>query len=78
VDAHQPGPFWAEVSKAVRGIGWPGDDVAGSAFDGFIADPDQDATLEDDEGLVVGMGVNPVCVSDRVVSCRIMGDQRPN
>ena len=39
----------------MRGIGWPDDDVAGPAFDGFIADPDQDATLEDDEGLVVGM-----------------------
>lgn len=39
----------------MRGTGWPDDDVAGSAFDGFIADPDQDAALEDDEGLVVGM-----------------------
>ena len=39
----------------MRGIGWPDDDVAGSAFDGFIADPDQDATFEDDEGLVVRM-----------------------
>jgi hypothetical protein len=37
----------------VRDTGRTDDDVAGPAIDGFVADPDLDMALEDDEGLVV-------------------------
>ncbi len=48
-----PGPAGAKVGEAMRDAGRADDDVAGPAFDRFLADPDQDAALQDDEGLVV-------------------------
>jgi len=55
VDAHWPGPAGAKGGDAMRDAGRADDDVAGPAFGRFLADPDQDAALQDDEALVVGV-----------------------
>src|SRR5215471_13483703 len=55
VDADEPGRAWPAVGEAVRGAGRADDDVPGAAFEALVADPDQDAALQDDEGLVVGV-----------------------
>lgn len=67
VDANQPGLPWAQVGKAVRNPGRPENDVAGAALDGFVADPDQDMALENDEGFVVGVLVQLGSLTDVVV-----------
>ena len=61
VDANQPGLARAEVGEAVRDVRWPDDDVAWPAFDGLVTHLDQDAALQDDERLVVGMVVQLRC-----------------
>src|SRR5215468_891744 len=62
VDAHESGRARPAVGEAVRGAGRADDDVAGAALEALVADPDQDVSLQDDEGLVVGvaMQVGPV------------------
>src|SRR6266516_3100111 len=62
VDAHEPGRARPAVGEAVRDAGRADDDVSGTAFEALVADPDQDAALQDDEGLVVGvvMQVRPL------------------
>ena len=55
MDAHEPGRARPAVGEAVRDAGRADDDVSGTAVEALVADPDQDAALQDDEGLVVGV-----------------------
>ena len=48
----------------MRDAGGPDDDVPGAAFDGFVADLNQDMALEDDEGFVVRVVVQLRSLND--------------